>query len=107
MGEDPALQNAGEKINATMQEIGKRHTRDMRRLQLTCDALDAMLQVLTQILLRTIPEPSADVKAALRATADGRYNNLLKLVHKQYEKHIIERKNSKATQSSSERRAHI
>ncbi|MBB5063926.1 hypothetical protein [Granulicella mallensis] len=92
MGEDPALQNAEEKINATMQQISKRHTRDMRRLQLTCDALDAMVQVLTRMLLLNIPEPSADAKAALRATAEGRYNNLLRLAHKQYETHINERK---------------
>jgi Arc/MetJ-type ribon-helix-helix transcriptional regulator len=92
MRQDPAVERAEEKINATMQGISKRHTRDIRRLQLTCDSLDAMVQVLTRMLLLNIPEPSADVKAALRATSEGRYNNLLKLAHKQYETHISERK---------------
>jgi hypothetical protein len=91
MGQDPTIESAEEKINATMQQISKRHTRNMPRLQLKCDSLDVMVQVLTRMLLLTIPEPSADVKAALRATAEGWYDNLLRLAHKQYEKHINER----------------
>lgn len=92
MGEDPALQNTEEKLNATMQQISKRQSREVRRLQLTCDALDSMVQVLVKMLLVNIPEPSADVKEALRATADARYRNLLKLAHKHYEQVIDERK---------------
>ena len=92
MGEDAALQSAEEKINTTMQQISRCHTWDMRRLQFACDSLNAMSQVLTRLLLMNIPEPPADVKAALRATANGRYNNLLKLAHKHYEIKINERK---------------
>jgi hypothetical protein len=92
MGEDPALQNTEEKLNATMQQINKRQSRDLRRLQLTCDALDSMLQVMVKMLLVNVPEPTADVKQALRATADARYKTLLKLAHKHYEQVIDERK---------------
>jgi hypothetical protein len=97
MGTDPALESAEEKISATIRETTKRQARDLRRMQLTCDALDALLQVLTRMLLLNIPEPPADVKAALRATSESRYDTLMKLTHKQYEKNINERKELEST----------